>query len=182
MLRRTFQLIPGVGPWKEKDLWARGIQTWDDFPETGVVLGQKLDGAARQRLHLAREALARRDLKGLAAMVPPREHWRLYPEFARDAVYFDIETDGKQEQAPTVVALFDDAGLRVFIQGRNMDELPEADAPLEPDSSLLLVRMQIRDTDAAMPRMGTNRVDDQGVQLVRDWIESMTEARGYPAR
>ncbi|MFY0567540.1 ribonuclease H-like domain-containing protein [Archangium lansingense] len=126
MLRRTFQLIPGVGPWKEKDLWARGIQTWDDFPGNGTVLGQKLDEAARRRLALAREALERRDLKGLAAMVPPREHWRLYPEFARDAVYFDIETDGKQEQAPTVVALFDDAGLRVFIQGRNMDELPEA--------------------------------------------------------
>jgi uncharacterized protein len=126
MLRRTFQLIPGVGPWKEKDLWARGIQTWDDFPETGVVLGQKLDGPARQRLHLAREALERRDLKLLAAMVPPREHWRLYPEFARDALYFDIETDGKQEQTPTVVALFDDGGLRVFIHGRNMDELPEA--------------------------------------------------------
>ncbi|HEX5744815.1 MAG TPA: ribonuclease H-like domain-containing protein [Archangium sp.] len=126
MLRRTFQLIPGVGPWKEKDLWARGIQTWDDFPENGSVLGQKLDEGARRRLALAREALERRDLKALAAMVPPREHWRLYPEFARDAVYFDIETDGKQEQEPTVVALFDDGGLRVFIQGRNMDELPEA--------------------------------------------------------
>lgn len=126
MLRRTFQLIPGVGPWKEKDLWARGIHTWDDFPDNGSVLGQKLDEGARRRLALAREALERRDLKGLAAMVPPREHWRLYPEFARDAVYFDIETDGKQEQAPTVVALFDDAGLHVFIQGRNMDELPEA--------------------------------------------------------
>ena len=126
MLRRTFQLIPGVGPWKEKDLWARGIQTWDDFPETGVVLGQKLDEGARRRLALAREALERRDLKGLAAMVPPREHWRLYPEFARDAVYFDIETDGAQDQAPTVVSLFDEGGLRVFIQGRNMDALPEA--------------------------------------------------------
>ncbi|HEX8821310.1 MAG TPA: ribonuclease H-like domain-containing protein [Archangium sp.] len=126
MLRRTFQLIQGVGPWKEKDLWARGIQSWDDFPETGCVLGQKLDDAARRRLALAREALERRDLKGLAAMVPQREHWRLYPEFAGDAVYFDIETDGRDEQVPTVVALFDDAGLRVFIQGRNMDALPEA--------------------------------------------------------
>jgi uncharacterized protein YprB with RNaseH-like and TPR domain len=126
MLRRTFQLIPGVGPWKEKDLWARGIRTWDDFPETGVVLGQKLDGKARERLEMAREALARRDLKGLAALVPSREHWRLYPEFARDAVYFDIETDGADEQVPTVVALFDDTGLHVFIQGRNMDALPEA--------------------------------------------------------
>ncbi|MGZ3460553.1 MAG: ribonuclease H-like domain-containing protein [Archangium sp.] len=126
MLQRTFQLIPGVGPWKEKDLWARGIHTWDDFPQTGGILGQKLDETARRRLEMAREALVRRDLKGLAALVPPREHWRLYPEFARDAVYFDIETDGAQEQVPTVVGLFDASGLRVFIQGRNMDALPEA--------------------------------------------------------
>jgi hypothetical protein len=126
MLERTFQLIPGVGPWREKDLWARGIQTWEDFPTAGTVLGQKLDEGARRRLVLAREALARRDLKALAAMVPPREHWRLYPEFQHEAVYFDIETDGATDQVPTVVALFDDAGLHVFIQGRNMDALPEA--------------------------------------------------------
>ena len=126
MLRRTFQLIPGVGPWKEKDLWARGIHTWDDFPESGGVLGQKLDEVARRRLTQAREALARQDLKALAELIPPREHWRLYPEFARDAVYFDIETDGRKEQVPTVVALFDASGLHVFIQGRNMDALPAA--------------------------------------------------------
>jgi hypothetical protein len=126
MLERTFQVIPGVGPWREKDLWARGIHTWDDFPTVGTVLGQKLDEGARQRLALAREALARRDLKALAAMMPQREHWRLYPEFQHDAVYFDIETDGATDQVPTVVALFDDSGLHVFIQGRNMDALPEA--------------------------------------------------------
>ena len=126
MLQRTFQLIPGVGPWREKDLWARGILSWDDFPTAGVVLGRKLDDLARRRLEMAREALARRDLKALAAMVPQREHWRLYPEFAHDAVFFDIETDGAQEQVPTVVALFHKDGLDVFLQGRNLDALPEA--------------------------------------------------------
>ncbi|MET0404499.1 MAG: ribonuclease H-like domain-containing protein [Cystobacter sp.] len=126
MIRRTFQLLPGVGPWKEKDLWARGIHTWEDFPESGVVLGQKADGPARERLAQAREALERRDLAALAAMIPPREHWRLYPEFARDALYFDIETNGRREQEPTVVGLFDESGLRVFILGRDMDALPEA--------------------------------------------------------
>jgi uncharacterized protein YprB with RNaseH-like and TPR domain len=126
MLRRTFQVIPGVGPWREKDLWARGILTWDDFPSAGVVLGRKLDEEARRRLDLAREALARHDLKALAAMVPPREHWRLYPEFAHEAVFFDIETDGAEVHAPTVVGLFHEAGLHTFIQGRNLEAVPEA--------------------------------------------------------
>ncbi|QSQ28114.1 ribonuclease H-like domain-containing protein [Pyxidicoccus parkwayensis] len=128
MLQRTFQHIPGVGPWREKDLWSRGIRTWDDFPAagTGVAISKKTDDIARARIAEAREALERKDLRKLAELIPPREHWRLYPAFQDDAVYFDIETDGKDAQAPTVVSLFDSAGLHVFIQGRNMDALPEA--------------------------------------------------------
>lgn len=128
MIERTFQHIPGVGPWREKDLWARGIRCWDDFPAAGgpVAISKKADDAARERLALTREALARRDLAALARLLPPREHWRLYPAFADEAVFFDIETDGQQEQNPTVVSLFDRDGLHVFIRGRNMDALPEA--------------------------------------------------------
>ncbi|NTX06695.1 ribonuclease H-like domain-containing protein [Myxococcus sp. CA051A] len=128
MLQRTFQHIPGVGPWREKDLWARGFKTWDDYPAAGegVAITRKTDDIARERLALGREALERRDLRRLAELIPPREHWRLYPEFHQDAVYFDIETDGREAQAPTVVSLFDATGLHVFIQGRNMDALPEA--------------------------------------------------------
>jgi uncharacterized protein YprB with RNaseH-like and TPR domain len=128
MLQRTFQHIPGVGPWREKDLWSRGIRTWDDFPAagTGVVISRKTDDIARERIAQAREALERKDLHALATLIPPREHWRMYPAFASEAVYFDIETDGSDTQVPTVVSLYDDTGLHVFIQGRNMDALPEA--------------------------------------------------------
>ncbi|QAT85611.1 hypothetical protein EJ065_4051 [Corallococcus coralloides] len=125
MLLHTFQLIPGVGPWREKDLWSKGIRTWDDFPDGGIVISRKADTAARERIAEARAALARRDLKDLARLVPPREHWRLFPEFQDDAVYFDIETDGSKTQVPTVVSLFDAEGLHVYIQGRNMEALPE---------------------------------------------------------
>ncbi|MFY2561934.1 ribonuclease H-like domain-containing protein [Corallococcus terminator] len=128
MLQRTFQHIPGVGPWREKDLWARGFKTWDDYPAAGegIAITRKTDDIARERLAQGREALERRDLRRLAELIPSREHWRLYPEFHQDAVYFDIETDGREAQAPTVVSLFDSTGLHVFIQGRNMDALPEA--------------------------------------------------------
>lgn len=128
MLQRTFQHIPGVGPWREKDLWARGIRTWSDFPGPGegVVLSAKADPLARERLAQGREALERRDLRTLAALIPPRELWRLYPEFAEDAVFFDIETDAATNAQPTVVSLFHSGGLELFIQGRNMDDVPAA--------------------------------------------------------
>lgn len=129
MLHRTFQHIPGVGPFREKDLWAQGIKTWDDFPAAGTgaaAISKKSDDMAREYISKAREALERRDLRTLAQLLPSREHWRLYPLFAEDACFFDIETDGRTDQAPTVVSLFDSAGLHVFILGRNMDALPEA--------------------------------------------------------
>lgn len=91
-----------------------------------MALNRKSDDVARARIAEAKDALARRDLRKLAELLPGREHWRLYPEFQDDAVYFDIETDGREAQAPTVVSLFDSKGLHVFIQGRNMDALPEA--------------------------------------------------------
>lgn len=54
-------------------------------------------------------------------------------------------------------------------------------APLEPERSLIFVRMTHRQDDAAMPPMGTNRVDATGVELVRAWLEAMTPENGYPA-
>jgi uncharacterized protein YprB with RNaseH-like and TPR domain len=126
MIRRTFQLLPSLGPWRERDLWARGVTSWDEFPATGVVMSPKLDGPARERIAEARAALAGRDLVRLARLIPAREHWRLYGEFSNEAVFFDIEMDGREHQRPTVVSLFDRDGLHVFIQDRNLDALPDA--------------------------------------------------------
>lgn len=119
MLHRTFQVTRGVGPWRERDYWARGIQRWDDFPPQGE------DALVASAIEEARAALLKRDLPKLASLLPEREHWRLYPEFSEEAAFFDVEADGPHGY-PTVVSVFDSTGLRVFIQGRNLDELPEA--------------------------------------------------------
>lgn len=52
--------------------------------------------------------------------------------------------------------------------------------PLDPERSLVIARMSTRE-EAAMPRLGTNRVDEAGVALVTAWVLGMTESRGYPA-
>jgi uncharacterized protein YprB with RNaseH-like and TPR domain len=128
VIQRTFQFIPGVGPFLEKDLWARGIRDWSLFPDAGpAVLGGKKDAVARNLIRRATESLGRGDLADLVALFPPREHWRLYGAFESDAVFFDIETDGGDPQLPTVVGLFSArAGLELFIDGENMDALPAA--------------------------------------------------------
>lgn len=53
--------------------------------------------------------------------------------------------------------------------------------PLDPDRSLLLARMMFRGSESAMPPLGTHVAHQEGIDLVRAWIESMTEERGYPA-
>jgi uncharacterized protein YprB with RNaseH-like and TPR domain len=125
-LPRTFQLIKGVGPFRERDLWARAISTWEDFEREagrGVVMSSRLDAELLVRIAEARRALTAGDLRALAAMVPPREHWRLYGHFIDQAVFFDIEADG--DNVPTVVGLMDREGLATFRRGKSLEQLPE---------------------------------------------------------
>jgi hypothetical protein len=58
--------------------------------------------------------------------------------------------------------------------------------PGDPETSLLVARQKLRTVDGMpaegqMPRIGTNVVDPEGVDVTTRWIESMTEAGGYPA-
>lgn len=52
--------------------------------------------------------------------------------------------------------------------------------PGDPDRSLLVARQTLRGVDSQMPQIGTNRVDDDGVKKVTDWILGMSPATGYP--
>lgn len=124
-LPRTFQLIKGVGPWRERELWARDLATWDDFERaaaSGPVMSVRLDAELTERLGVARRALAAGDLATLAGLLPPREHWRLAGHFAGQTAYFDIEADG--DNVPTVVGVMDGEGLATFRRGHSLDELP----------------------------------------------------------
>lgn len=123
---RTFQLIKGVGPQREKELWAQGLETWDDFEaaaKRGVVLGERLDRELRDAITRAREALAEQSLTALATLIPPREHWRLYGHFAQEAAFFDIEADG--DDVPTVVGVMDRQGVATFRRGHSLAQFPE---------------------------------------------------------
>jgi uncharacterized protein YprB with RNaseH-like and TPR domain len=124
-LERTFQLTRGVGPWRERDLWAREILTWTDFEAAArgaVVMNERLDRELLEAIAQARAALGRRALGELAALVPAREHWRLYGDFLEDAAFFDIEADG--DNVPTVVGVMDRAGVATFRRDRDLAELP----------------------------------------------------------
>jgi len=124
-VERTFQLSKGIGPYRERDLWARGIETWSDLEAEaarGTVMSKAIDAEALSQIGLARAALARGDLPALAALVTPKEHWRLYPRFWERAAFFDIEADG--DNVPTVVGVMDREGVATFRRGHSLTELP----------------------------------------------------------
>jgi len=127
LLRATFQLTPGIGPWRERELWSAGVTRWEAFPPAGDAVSPKLDGRLREAIARAEDALCRPDAEALAAMLPRRERWRLYGAFADDAAFLDVETDAHQQV--TAIGVLDRHGPRIFLQGRDLDDSPKPPAP-----------------------------------------------------
>jgi uncharacterized protein len=128
VLRRTFLHLSGVGPVTEADLWRAGLSDWRDLLERPADLG--LSSASRtrlaQELAASERALAERDVAWFGHRLPEREHWRLYPEFARETAFLDIETTGLSpyEGIVTVVGVHAHDGTRSFVAGEDLEELP----------------------------------------------------------
>ncbi len=111
MIERTFQLVKGVGPWREKDIWARGFPDWAAFEKAGeIVASEGIDAELKAAIAKARGA----SLAELAEMIPEREHWRLYPHYVEQAAFLDLEADGDEQI--TVGGVMDGAGVATFIR------------------------------------------------------------------
>jgi uncharacterized protein YprB with RNaseH-like and TPR domain len=123
MIRSTFRIAPGVGPYLEGKLWTAGILRWEDFPAAPeVALSPAVDARVRAAIARARAALEVGDAEELAGMVPRNERWRLYGAFGADAAFLDVETDG---DALTAIGILDRRGPRLLLAGRDLERFPE---------------------------------------------------------
>src|SRR2546425_6824546 len=129
MLRQTFIHIPGIGKETERGVWKHGIRSGEDadrfekrFGAVGARLNQKLD----EYIPLSREAVRRKDAAFFERLSTLGEAWRIFPEFADQCVYLDIETTGLSPVFDTVtmVGLYDGRKYQVFVQGDNLQEFP----------------------------------------------------------
>ena len=129
MLQQTFIHIPGIGKQTEAELWEHGIHTWDDadrfekrFGAVGARLQQKLD----EYIPLSREAVKRKDAAFFSRLSDVGEAWRIYPEFADECVYLDIETTGLSSvfDSITMVGSFDGRTYKAFVEGDNLQDFP----------------------------------------------------------
>jgi len=128
VLRATFLHLPGIGPATEVDLWQSGYRDWSDLLVRTETLGLTTPTRVRLAAELARSerALAERDVGWFARRLPNREHWRLYPTFAPETAYLDIETTGLSPYGGivTVVTVHGGGATRSFVAGDDLEELP----------------------------------------------------------
>lgn len=95
MLQHTFLHLPHVSSRKEKDLWQRGIFTWDDYSKTTCrQLSLFEEFPRKDALAESRKALNAEDLAFFARSIHPHEYYRLAASFPEDVMFLDIETTG----------------------------------------------------------------------------------------
>jgi hypothetical protein len=157
MLRATFLHLRGVGPVTEANLWQRGVLDWSQLlADVDRLSPVPAPARARLRAEVAasERALAERDAGWFGRRLPEREHWRLYPAFARETAFLDIETTALSpfEGIVTVVAVHGGGRTRSFVAGEDLEELP---AYLRPFGVLVTFngsRFDVPFLQAAFPR------------------------------
>jgi uncharacterized protein len=128
VLRATFLHLTGVGPVTEAEFWQAGVRDWQELLRRRTALGVSPSAHVRleRELLASEQALTERDAAWFGRRLPEREHWRLYPEFAPETAFLDIETTGLSpyEGIVTVVSVHGAQGTRTFIAGEDLEELP----------------------------------------------------------
>lgn len=135
-IENSFIAASGVGAATERKLWQQGVTHWDDF-EDGL-LGPKTTDNVWAFIEDARPRLDDGDAAYFGDVLPSKEFWRAYANFAGDACFFDIETTGldSARNKVTTVSVHRDGDTRTYVQG---DNLTAGALREEFDASSLLV-------------------------------------------
>ncbi len=123
VLERTFVLLDRVGDRTERRIWDQGIRTWDEFLGSDVVspFSAQRKEVADRTLEEAKDAVHQRATTFFADRLHNRDIWRLYPTFAHDALFLDIETTGlSRHSAITIVGLARGSHFRALIRGQDL--------------------------------------------------------------
>jgi uncharacterized protein YprB with RNaseH-like and TPR domain len=123
MLESTFIHIPGIGPITERRLWERGLRDWRALLERPAAAGlsARLTQCVTEAAVLSLDRLEHEDHRYFAAALPPREHWRAFPEFSHCIAYLDIETTGlSDDDAVTMIGVYDGSHTRAYVRGEDL--------------------------------------------------------------
>src|SRR6185369_9732390 len=127
MLKYSFRQIKGIGAKRERELWGRGIYSWDDFEhENGSQLRMfNLYSEESNPLYESRRALEMGDADFFANNLPRQEHHRIALGFPEETLFLDIESTGlsRYYDTITVVGWSVGANYQVYIKGQDYEPL-----------------------------------------------------------
>ncbi len=128
MLRHTLCHIPGIGPRTERNLWHRGIESWDDILNGAAIKSKRVSMEfVKRRIEESIQHLENRHPLYFYKGLPPSERWRIFADFRDSAAYLDIETNGLGGPLChiTTIALFDGKDVRHYVYGENLDDFKD---------------------------------------------------------
>lgn len=127
-LNNSFIHLPGISHLRERALWKNGILDWSQFLESASAgkLSKRTYRNAVTGVCDSLRAIEQRDVSFFSALLPDCELWRLYPEFADETLFLDIETTGlaATNNDVTLIATFSNRHLALFVDGINMADFP----------------------------------------------------------
>jgi len=143
MLTKSFCWAKGMTEELERELWARGVTTWDDLRkhrgEAAAAIGESRARRLVEEVNQAQEALEGSDHAWFAGNWPEKESWRLWKGFCEpgEVALVDIETTGRTPgfDQITVIGCSNGSEEKVFV----------ADVPLPGDEPLPAYLEHIRD-------------------------------------
>lgn len=99
ILFSTFQHLKGIGPKTERELWKKGIFTWDDFEEDFydkqlALFNDFAEDSHVSKVQASRQALLQHDADFFASLLPQKEYYRIVLSFYPQTIFLDIETTG----------------------------------------------------------------------------------------
>ena len=144
-IENSYIPVSGVGESTERTLWAEGATDWACFDPS--LVGPKTADNIESFIETASRRLEMGDSAFFDEAFPSSERWRLYENFREEALFFDIETTGLNQEYDTVTTVsyhlagetttlvqgddlttenlqraFDDAGLLVSFSGVRFDQ------------------------------------------------------------
>ncbi|OGQ08498.1 MAG: exonuclease [Deltaproteobacteria bacterium RBG_19FT_COMBO_58_16] len=125
MLKNTFCHIPGVGHKSEKRLWEHGVTSWESSLENQLEPNARYSKESfTECITESMERLAEGEATYFSRLLPPREQWRLFPEFRSSTAYLDIETNGfvGPRGYITAISVYDGTEVFTYARGKNLDD------------------------------------------------------------
>jgi len=127
VLKSTFQHIPGIGVKTERELWAKGTHTWNDFLNSDKFPSNNKYKRLKAGILESKGRLNEQDHQYFRNILKPAITWRAYNEFKDDACFVDIETTGLSSEFDeiTTICLHSQVDTKTFINGVNLLEFKE---------------------------------------------------------